>query len=62
MAHTESFLAQLYRREYPLLYRVAYRLTGSRDDAQDMIQKTFLLAISQQEELSRHPNPGAGWW
>lgn len=60
MAHTESFLAQLYRREYPLLYRVAYRLTGSRDDAQDMIQKTFLLAISQQEELSRHPNPG-GW-
>lgn len=60
VAHTESFLAQLYRREYPVLYRVAYRLTGSRDDAQDMIQKTFLLAISQQEELSRHPNPG-GW-
>ena len=60
MEHVESFLAQLYRREYPVLYRVAYRLTGSRDDAQDMIQKTFLLAISQQEELSRHPNPG-GW-
>lgn len=60
MAHAESFLTQLYRREYPVLYRVAYRLTGSRDDAQDMIQKTFLLAISQQEELKRHPNPG-GW-
>lgn len=60
MEHVESFLAQLYRREYPVLYRVAYRLTGSRDDAQDMIQKTFLLAIAQQEELERHPNPG-GW-
>lgn len=60
MAHAESFLAQLYRREYPVLYRVAYRLTGSRDDAQDMIQKAFLLAISQQAELERHPNPG-GW-
>lgn len=33
MEHVESFLAQLYRREYPVLYRVAYRLTGSRDDA-----------------------------
>ena len=60
MAPMESFLTQLYREEYPALYRVAYRLMGSRDDAQDMIQKTFLLAISQQEELSRHPNPG-GW-
>ena len=60
MEEFQSFLADLYRQEYPVLYRVAYRLTGSRDDAQDMIQKTFLLAISQQEELERHPNPG-GW-
>lgn len=60
MAPTESFLSKLYRQEYPVLYRMAYRLMGSRDDAQDMIQKTFLLAISQQEELSQHPNPG-GW-
>ena len=55
-----SFLADLYRQEYPTLYRVAYRLTGCQEDAQDMIQKTFLLAISQQDELGRHPNPG-GW-
>lgn len=62
MEEFQSFLADLYRQEYPVLYRVAYRLTGSRDDAQDMIQKTFLLAIAQQEELERHPTPEAGLW
>ncbi len=60
MEQPSSFLADLYRQEYPTLYRVAYRLTGCQEDAQDMIQKTFLLAISQQDELGRHPNPG-GW-
>lgn len=54
------FLSDLYRREYSTLFRVAFRLTGSQEDAQDMIQKVFLLAISQQEELMAHPNPG-GW-
>ena len=60
MEPPSSFLADLYRQEYPTLYRVAYRLTGCQADAQDMIQKTFLLAIGQQEELGSHPNPG-GW-
>ena len=60
MKQPSSFLADLYRQEYSTLYRVAYRLTGCQEDAQDMIQKTFLLAISQQDELGRHPNPG-GW-
>lgn len=60
MERPDSFLADLYRQEYPTLFRVAYRLTGCRDDAQDMVQKTFLLAISQQGELCQHPNPG-GW-
>lgn len=60
MEDQTSFLSDLYRREYSTLYRVAFRLTGSQEDAQDMIQKTFLLAISQQEELMAHPNPG-GW-
>lgn len=60
MEQPDSFLANLYRQEYPTLFRVAYRLTGCQDDAQDMVQKTFLLAISQQGELCQHPNPG-GW-
>lgn len=60
MEQPSSFLADLYRQEYSTLYRVAYRLTGCQEDAQDMIQKTFLLAISQQDELGHHPNPG-GW-
>lgn len=60
MEQPDSFLADLYRLEYTTLFRVAYRLTGCRDDAQDMVQKTFLLAISQQGELCQHPNPG-GW-
>ncbi len=60
MEQPSSFLTDLYRQEYFTLYRVAYRLTGCQEDAQDMIQKTFLLAIGQQEELHSHPNPG-GW-
>lgn len=59
MEQPDSFLANLYRQEYPTLFRVAYRLTGCRDDAQDMVQRTFLLAISQQDELYQHPNPGS---
>ena len=60
MEQPDHFLADLYRQEYPTMFRLAYRLTGCPEDAQDMIQKTFLLAISQQDELCRHPNPG-GW-
>lgn len=60
MEQPDHFLADLYRQEYPTMFRLAYRLTGCPEDAQDMIQKTFLLAIPQQDELCRHPNPG-GW-
>lgn len=60
MDRSGSFLSNLYQQAYPTMYRTAYRLTGCRDDALDVIQKTFLLALSQQEELEYHPNP-MGW-
>jgi RNA polymerase sigma-70 factor, ECF subfamily len=40
---TEAFRA-LVERYSPLVYRVAYRLTGSEHDADDVVQETFLRA------------------
>lgn len=40
---TEAFRA-LVERYSPLVHRVAYRLTGSEHDADDVVQETFLRA------------------
>ena len=51
---------ELFLREYTNLIRLAYRLTGSREQAEDLVQSAFLLALARQEELLAHPSPG-GW-
>ena len=50
----------IFRREYPALTRLAYRLTGSKELAEDLCQDTFFLAIIYFDELVDHPSPG-GW-
>ena len=52
--------SELFLREYTNLIRLAYRLTGSREQAEDLVQSAFLLALARQEELLAHPSPG-GW-
>lgn len=44
-------LADLVERYYALLYRYAYRLTGSEADAEDLTQQAFLTAQSKWEQL-----------
>ncbi|MGQ0635164.1 MAG: RNA polymerase sigma factor [Planctomycetaceae bacterium] len=44
-------LADLVGRHYALLYRYAYRLTGSEPDAEDLTQQTFLAAQARWEQL-----------
>lgn len=56
----ESFLHGLYQAHYSRLIRAAYRMTGDLDDAQDIVQQVFLMALVQREELSVHPKP-EGW-
>ena len=54
------FVSKLFKDEYPALIRKAYRLTGSKELAEDLCQDTFFLAIAHFEELVSHPSPG-GW-
>jgi RNA polymerase sigma-70 factor (ECF subfamily) len=44
-------LADLVERHYALLYRYAYRLTGSEADAEDLTQDAFLTAQAKWGQL-----------
>lgn len=59
MKKAEEFISMLYKQEYEKLFRAAYRMIGDPESAHDLVQDTFLLALSHQQELSAHPNPQA---
>ena len=49
-------LASLYREHGPALYRLAYRLTGTREDAEDVVHDVFVglpEAVSRYEERGK---------
>jgi len=48
-------LASLYREHGPALYRLAYRLTGTREDAEDVVQDVF---VGLPEALTRYEERG----
>ena len=41
------------------LYRVAYRLTGNREDAEDVVQETYLKIWNSRDRLGQLDNPAA---
>jgi RNA polymerase sigma-70 factor (ECF subfamily) len=43
-----------------VLYRYAYRLTGSVADAEDLVQQTYLVAVGKMDQL-RDPAAARGW-
>ena len=47
-------------KERPRLIKLAYRLTGDEQVADDMVQETFYLALLHYDVLAVHPRPG-GW-
>ncbi len=53
-------LAALYRGHGAALYRLAYRLTGTREDAEDVLHDVF---VGLSEALARYEERGnlAGW-
>lgn len=53
-------LAELIDRHYALVYRYAYRLTGSVADAEDLTQQTFLQAQAKWDQL-RDPAAAKNW-
>jgi len=57
-ALTQEF-EQLFHDQYPLVYRTAYSVTGTREDAEDVVQ-TIFLRLYRSGELSRvKQNPKA---
>lgn len=51
---------ELIEEHSALLYRYAYRLTGDADDAEDLVQQTFLLAHQHGDQL-REAGAARGW-
>ena len=48
---TGDGLAELYVRSTPAALRVAYFLTGRRDEAEDLVQDAFVRAVSRYRDL-----------
>ena len=60
MSQASSRFQALYEELHDKMLRVAYRMTGSMDMAEDLVQETFLFALFRQDELLNHPLP-EGW-
>lgn len=58
--YSDAFLESLYQAQHGKMLVMAQRLTGSAEDALDLVQDTFLLAAAHQDELAAHPKP-EGW-
>lgn len=53
-------IEELIRRFHALLYRYAYRLSGSRTDAEDLTQQTYLIAHQSLHQL-REESKAKSW-
>jgi RNA polymerase sigma-70 factor, ECF subfamily len=50
-------LGALFRDHYKVIFRVAYRLTGSQSDAEDVLQTIFLRLTPNKSLRDLSPNP-----
>ncbi|WP_437228105.1 RNA polymerase sigma factor [Planctomicrobium sp. SH661] len=50
-AACREMVRQLVRDDYQIVYRFAYRLSGSHADAEDLTQQTFLQACRKLDQL-----------
>ena len=53
-------IVQLVDEHYAIVYRVAYRLSGSTSDAEDLTQQVFLTACAKSQQL-RDPEAVRAW-
>ena len=51
--------AALYERHYEAVFRAALRVTGSRADAEDVLQTVFLRVLSRREDDEAANRPAA---
>ena len=50
-------LAVLFRNHHQSIFRIAYRITGSRSDAEDVLQTVFLRLTPDWSRRDLSPNP-----
>lgn len=50
---SESAFRQLYRSKTPALYQMALRLTSHRSDAEELVQRTWVVAIEKIKNFQR---------
>src|SRR4051812_11809346 len=48
---------ELFREHYQLVYRAAYGVTGSRQDAEDVLQTIFLRLVQREVSPNLKANP-----
>ena len=51
-------LASLFRDYHKLIFRIAYRITGSQSDAEDVLQTIFLRLVPNRARRDFLPNAG----
>src|SRR3954465_6538286 len=51
--------AGLYEQHYAAVFRAAFRVTGSRADAEDVLQTVFLRVLSRSEQDEADQRPAA---
>ncbi len=56
---TASSLEHVFREHRQRVLHAAYRITGSNDDAQDVLQTVFLRLVRRGEEAGLSDNPGS---
>ncbi|MBA2647430.1 MAG: sigma-70 family RNA polymerase sigma factor [Pyrinomonadaceae bacterium] len=52
-------LEKLFREHYDQVFRVAYRMTGSVSDAEDVLQTVFLRLARREEIYDLSPSPAS---
>ena len=57
---SESAFAELVRRHRPRLFSLAFRLTGDRETAEDVVQETFIAAFRTLDRFE--PRPSLAAW
>jgi RNA polymerase sigma-70 factor (ECF subfamily) len=56
---TDSDFDQLFREHYELVYRTAFSVTGSAEDAEDVLQAIFLSLVRREFPPDLKKNPKA---
>lgn len=59
LSNAPEGLESLFQRHHEMIFRTAYRITGSLVDAEDVLQTVFLRLANREGKLDLSPNPGA---